>query len=151
MPRRYRGKDINDWFTRLGTFDTKVAELKSPRDKFSPHPQICGRNGGHSLNLHQFARDGVVLLGHACDVCEGKFIFAPDLHGTLTKVGQFEIDALKRIDEYIASTGLSAPEEIVPRLYDGYRQEQITELDVKACGISAVIWATGYSFDYSLA
>jgi putative flavoprotein involved in K+ transport len=30
VPRRYRGKDINDWFTRIGMFDTKVEELKSP-------------------------------------------------------------------------------------------------------------------------
>jgi putative flavoprotein involved in K+ transport len=64
VPRRYRGRDINDWFTRIGMFDTKVGELKSPRTKFAPHPQISGKNGGESLNLDQFARDGVVLLGH---------------------------------------------------------------------------------------
>src|SRR5215469_1221546 len=150
VPRRYRGKDINDWFTRLGMFDTRVAELKSPRDKFAPHPQISGKNGGESLNLHQFARDGVVLLGHARDVREGKLIFAPDMHKTLAKVDQFEIDALKRIDEYIANGGLSAPVESVPQLEDGFRQEIITELDLKACGISVLIWATGYLFDYSL-
>jgi putative flavoprotein involved in K+ transport len=28
VPRRYRGKDISDWFTRIGIFDTKVEELK---------------------------------------------------------------------------------------------------------------------------
>jgi hypothetical protein len=32
--------------------------------KFHPHPQISGKNGGQSQNLHQFACDGVVLLGH---------------------------------------------------------------------------------------
>jgi len=150
VPRRYRGKDINDWFSRLGTFDTKVGELKSPREKFAPHPQISGKNGGESLNLHQFARDGVVLLGHARDVREEKLIFAPNMHETLAKVDQFEMDTLRRIDEYIANTGLSAPEETVPRLHDGYSQEEVTELDLKACGISVVIWATGYSFNYSL-
>jgi putative flavoprotein involved in K+ transport len=62
VPRRYRGRDINEWFTRMGMFDTKVEELNSPADKFQPHPQISGKNGGESLNLHQFARDGVVLL-----------------------------------------------------------------------------------------
>ena len=43
VPRRFRGRDINDWFTRIGLFDTKVEELKSPGDKFSYHPQISGR------------------------------------------------------------------------------------------------------------
>ena len=55
VPRRYRGRDINDWFTNMGMFDTEVGDLKSPRAKFAPHPQISGKNGGESLNLHQFA------------------------------------------------------------------------------------------------
>jgi putative flavoprotein involved in K+ transport len=150
VPRRYRGRDINDWFTRLGLFDTRVNELKSPRDKFAYHPQISGKNGGHSLNLHQFARDGVVLLGHVRDVREGKLILAPDLHETLEKVDQFEIGALQKINEYIDRAALESPTESIPELYDGYSQELITALDLSACGISTVIWATGYLFDYSL-
>jgi len=45
---------------------------------------------------------------------------------------------------------MRAPFEIVPQLRDGYEQEVITELDLKATSISTVIWATGYAFDYSL-
>lgn len=150
VPRRYRGRDINDWFTRLGLFDTKVSELKSPRDKFAYHPQISGKNGGHSLNLHQFARDGVVLLGHVRDVRNGELMLAPDLYEALKKVDRFETDALQKIDDYIDRSGSKAPVERVRELYDGYSQELLTELDLKACGISTVIWATGYAFDYSL-
>ena len=79
VPRRYRGQDINDWFTRIGMFDTKVGELKSPRAKFAPHPQISGKNGGESLNLHRFARDGVVLLGHVRGAQVGRLTIAPDM------------------------------------------------------------------------
>ena len=142
VPQRYRGRDINDWFTRLGLFDTKVEELKSPRDKFASHPQISGKNGGQSLNLHQFARDGVVLLGHVRDARDGKLMLAPNLMETLAKVDQFEADALKSVDDYIARTGLKAPVESVPQLHDGYEQVQIPELDLKASGISTVIWAS---------
>ena len=150
VPRRYRGKDINDWFTRMGMFDTKVGELKSPQAKFAPHPQISGKNGGESLNLHQFARDGVVLLGHVRDVRQGRLIIAPDLKETLAKVDRFEIDALQMVDDYILRMGLSAPPGDVPQLRDGYEQEVISELDLRASGISTVIWATGYTFDFSL-
>ena len=150
VPRRYRGKDISDWFTRIGIFDTRVEELKSPQAKFAPHPQISGKNGGQSLNLHQFARDGVVLLGHVSDVRSGQLIIAPDLKGTLAKVDQFESDMLKLVDAYIIRTGLCNPPEVVPELRDGYEQEQITVLDLNAAGISTVIWATGYTFDFSL-
>jgi len=119
----------------------------APGDKFAHHPQNSGKNGGHNLNLHQFARDGVTLLGHVRD---GKLISAPDLHETLANVDQFETNALQKVDDYIARTGLQAPQETVPQLRDGFAQEQITHLDLRAAGISTVIWATGYSFDFSL-
>jgi putative flavoprotein involved in K+ transport len=150
VPRRYRGKDINDWLTRMGRFDTKVQELKSPQAKFHAHPQISGKNGGQSLNLHQFARDGVVLLGHVRDTHHGRLIIAPDLKETLAKVDQFEIDTLKMVDEYIVRAGLAAPPETVPQLRDGYQQEAITELDLEAAGITSIVWAIGYSFDFRL-
>jgi putative flavoprotein involved in K+ transport len=102
------------------------------------------------LNLHQFTRDGVVLLGHVRDAIEGKLILAPDLHETLEKVDQFEINALQQIDDYIDRAGLEVPVEDVRKLYDGYSQELTTALDLRVCGISTVIWATGYAFDYSL-
>jgi putative flavoprotein involved in K+ transport len=146
VPRRYRERDINDWFTRMGIFDTKVEDLRSPQAKFAPHPQISGKNGGESLNLHQFAREGVVLLGHVRDARDGQLSIAPDLTETLATVDQFEIDALKRVDDYIARLGVSAPAKTIPKLHDGYEQELITELNLKASGVSTVIWATGYAF-----
>src|SRR6516225_3285199 len=129
VPRRYRGKDINDWFARMGMFDITVEELSSPEAKFAPHPQISGKNGGESLNLHRFSRDGVVLLGHVRDARDGKLIIAPDMKETLAKVDQFEIDALEKIDDYIDRTGLKAPVQTIPGLSDGYAQSLITDLD----------------------
>jgi len=150
VPRRYRGCDINDWLTRMGLFDTNVRELKSAADKFAAHPQISGKNGGESLNLHQFARDGVQLLGHVHGCSGGQLLIAPDLHETLARVDQFEIDTVRKIDEYIARAGLAAPPETLTQLRDGYAQPQITELNLTAHGIGSVIWATGYAFDFGL-
>ena len=50
----------------------KIEELKSAADKLHPHPQISGKNGGQSLNLYQFAHDGVVLLGHPAPLPTGR-------------------------------------------------------------------------------
>ena len=149
VPRRYRGRDINDWFTRMGMFDTRVGELKSARAKFAPHPQISGKNGGESLNLHQFARDGVVLLGHVRGAHGARLMIAPDMKQMLGQVDQFELDALKMVDSYIARMGLNAPAETVRQLRDGYGQEELDTLNLEAAGIKTVIWATGYKFDFS--
>ena len=150
VPRRYRGRDINEWLTRTGAFDTKLEELPSPAARFAAHPQISGKNGGESLNLHQFARDGVQLLGHARDVRGSKLILAPDLYETLTKVDQLEVHTLKLIDEYIDRMNLNAPVETIAQLQDGYQQPLITHLDMKASGVTSVLWATGYTFDFHI-
>ena len=54
------------------------------------------------------------------------------------------------IDDYIAGHGLRAPTEQLPHLSDGYAAPTITELDFKTSGINTIIWALGYSFDFSL-
>jgi putative flavoprotein involved in K+ transport len=54
------------------------------------------------------------------------------------------------IDKYIQETGIHAPEEALPQLRDGYDQPVIEKIDLKAAGITTIIWARGYTFDYSL-
>jgi putative flavoprotein involved in K+ transport len=102
------------------------------------------------LNLHQFARAGVALLGHLRDVGDGKIILAPDLHECLAKCDAQEAEFVKLVDGFIARSGLDAPGEELPQLRDGYAVEAIAELDLGAAGIGSVIWAMGYTFDYSL-
>ena len=150
VPRRYRGKDIVWWMLKSKLGERTVDQLTSPKDKYLENPQATGVRGGHTINLHQFARDGMVLLGHVRDGGEGKISLAPDLLESLAKSDQFEVDTLKRIDEAIVQSGLNLPEEKLPELRDGYAAEIIPSLDLKAAGIGSIIWAMGYQFDYSL-
>jgi putative flavoprotein involved in K+ transport len=150
VPRRYRGKDIVEWFYLTGRFDTPPDKLPSPQKKFAGNPTATGKDGGHTLNLHQFARDGVTLLGHLVGVADGKASFAPDLMDNLAKADQFEAEMLRKIDTYIQQNHLGAPEEVLPVLRDGYDQPVVTGLDLHAAQISTVIWAMGYRFDFSL-
>ena len=64
VPRRYRGRDSISWLVDTGFFDQKPDMLSMSRDRFKAHPFLTGKDGGRSLDLHQFARDGVTLLGH---------------------------------------------------------------------------------------
>jgi len=150
LPRRYRGKDITWWLNRIGFFDRTVDQLPSPQAKFAGNPQFSGKDGGHTLNLHQFARDGVTLLGRLHDANGDWLQFAQDVRDCLAKVDKHEKDTLKTIDDYIEKAGLGTPSDSVPQLRDGYETEVLTELNLKPAGITSVIWANGYSFDYSL-
>ena len=149
-PRRYRGKDANWWFARLGHYDRKVIELPSPKAKFLGKPHISGTRGGHTINLHQFARDGVTLLGRLTGVRAGIVTLARDLHDNLAAADRAEAAFVKTVAAYVAATGMTASNETLPVLRDGFAQPILTELDLKAAGITNVIWATGYGFDFSM-
>lgn len=150
MPRRYRGKDATWWFDKVGFFDRTVDQLASPKAKYASFPQLSGKNGGHWLNLHQFARDGVALMGHIQGAAGGKITLAPDLMEILAKIDQNEAETLKKIDMLVEKTGMNIPVETVPVLRDGYDQEVVAELDLETAGVTGIVWGTGYSFDYSL-
>jgi putative flavoprotein involved in K+ transport len=150
LPRRYRGKDVTRWMDEMGFSDRTVDQLPSPKVKFAGSAHGTGKDGGHTINLHQFARDGVVLLGHIESIQEDRIVLAPDLKENLSKADEFEADFARNIDEYIEKIGLDAPDETLTELRDGYMAELIPELDLKSVGITSVIWATGFKFDFSL-
>ena len=150
VPRRYRGKDANWWSEQLGLYDRTVDQLPSPRAKFAGKPHISGTMGGHTLNLHQFARDGVTLLGHLQGVEDGKLKLAADLWDNLTSADAHEAAFIKSVDHYIAKTGMMAPEQKLLTLLDGFRAPLTRELDLQVSGMTNIIWATSYAVDFSL-
>ena len=150
IPRRYRGRDGYFWAEKIGMLDRTPAMLPSPQAKFSGNPQLTGAKGGHDLSLHQFARDGVTLLGHVLDSRGHKLILASDVQASLAKGDQMTADFVRTVDAYIEKQELDLPTERLPELRDGYDQPEILELDLEAAGITSVIWATGFTFDYSL-
>jgi putative flavoprotein involved in K+ transport len=149
-PRRYRGKDVTRWLDALGFTDMTVGKLPSPRAKFAASAHGTGKDGGHTINLHQFARDGVVLLGRVQGIQDGRIALAPDLRENLARADKLEADFVKQVDQYIKKMGLDAPTESLPELRDGYEANVILDLDLKSAGIKSVIWATGYRFDFDL-
>jgi putative flavoprotein involved in K+ transport len=150
IPRRYRGRDIVEWLSLIGFMDRTVDELPSLAARFAGNPHLSGRDGGQTLNLHQFVRDGVVLLGHARGVEGTALHLAPDAHESVAKADAFEVIITGKVDDYIAREGIDVPVEILPALTEALHAEEITELNLAATGITTIIWAMGYSFDFSM-
>jgi putative flavoprotein involved in K+ transport len=148
--RRYRGKDIGWWLDKIGFFDKKVDALPSPKARFTGSAHVSGTKGGHTLNLHQFARDGVVLMGRIIEADGSTITLAKDLKENLAKTDQFEAQILGAIDAYIDKSGSDAPTDALPSLKDGYELDEILSLNLEDANISSVIWATGYEFDFNL-
>ena len=158
IPRRHRGRDVLRWLELAAeagagpfadTADTlDPDELREERHTAKHH--VSGRDGGHDLNLHRFARDGVRLLGRLEGVRDGTLRFASDLHENLRHADQVAFEIRSSLNELIAKAGIDAPPEapeVELELRDGFDQPQTEALDPADAGIRTVIWATGFSLD----
>jgi putative flavoprotein involved in K+ transport len=137
------------WMMRAGIADRTVDQLESPQERFASNPHVTGKNGGHTINLHRFSRAGIHLLGHVRGGEGTRLAIVPDLHENLAVADKFAAEFRQGVDRFVAHMGLSVPEDNTPELRDGYDVPEITELDLQAAGISTIVWATGYSFDFS--
>ncbi len=151
-PRRYRGKDGTFWAVTLGGMNQTVDQLPDPGARFAANPHLTGKNGGYTLNLHQFARNGVVLLGHLLDVRGNTIVLAPDLCENLAFADKGSDDFKNNVDAFVRETGMDVPSpqpDPIDEVRSDAGENAPTTLDLQAAGITSVIWANGYGFDYS--
>jgi putative flavoprotein involved in K+ transport len=151
IPRRYRGKDSTWWLTRMGFFDRTLDQLPSPTAKFACNPHVSGNYGGHDINLRQFARQGMILLGHVQAVQGKQIILAPDLEENLARADAFAAQITQGIDEYITKTGMEveANRTTAEAPSNGSTSTKaILTLDLQSAGINTIIWASGYKLDF---
>jgi len=92
----------------MGGIEQTVDQLPSAEARFAPNPQLTGKNGGYTLNLHQLARTGVVLLGRLTGVDGYVITLAADLQENLDKADQASEDFKKQIDEFVRKRNVSA-------------------------------------------
>ncbi len=151
LPRRYRGRDTMRWLFDLGVFDRTVETLDTPADRFAAHPHVSGRDGGATLDLRAFARDGVRLLGRLTAVDGDLLTFDDGLHDRLRAADAFAERTKRTIDARIDDAGIEAPPPSDADLArtDFEPDEPPNRLSLEAAGVRTVIWATGYRFDFS--
>jgi putative flavoprotein involved in K+ transport len=147
VPRRYRGRDVFWWRLALGDLD-RTAEQTSPALR-SPGPLLTGVQGGYEVDLRRSARRGLTLLGRLVGVAGSELVLADDLESNLRQGDDYRRDFLARVDAFAKRMELDVPP---PSAEDGVGPSTAVvspeRLDIAAQGIGAVIWATGYGFDF---
>lgn len=149
IPRRYRGRDILDWDIVTGYFDLKVADHpKGPSIRFKAHPHLTGRDGGHTIDLRQLALDGVRLHGKVLGVEDVCLQLSDNLGEMLDEIDQFCRAEMDSIDKFIEENELEAPkEDLAPITWQP--DPGPTKLDLASAGVSCMIFATGFHYDFS--
>jgi putative flavoprotein involved in K+ transport len=145
----------------MGWFERLAADLPDGIHTGKPNPQLTGGEGGHDISPHSLARDGVILLGQLRAIDSGTAYFASDLAANIAWGDEQAIDLLRSADRIVDDQALQVPVADVPDDLEeaGSRSGRTsaerrygsspTELDLRATGVTTVIWATGYRPDLS--
>jgi putative flavoprotein involved in K+ transport len=146
--RFYRGRDVVDWLADVGQYDITVEHDGMTKKKHDTNHYLTGRDGGRDIDLRKFAIEGMELYGRMSGVTGGKMVLEPNLKANLDGADRVYNGINALIDRHIADRGIAAPEASVyqPLWEPGVER---TELDLKAAGITSVIWATGFTPDWS--
>jgi putative flavoprotein involved in K+ transport len=148
IPRRYRGKDGIWWSVRLGITERRVGELADPKMRFACKPTLTGQHGGRDIDLYEFPKKGVTLLGRLLAIDGARLALARDVNEKLGKADAFARKFLTDADAYAAREKLDLPEDATERarLWGDDRPvlAEPESLDLRAEGVTTVVWATGY-------
>lgn len=146
-PRAYRGRDFCWWLGVLGEWD---AEMMKPGTE---HVTIAvsGANGGKTIDFRELAHRGMTLVGRTRGFADGRVTFESDLVDNLAAGDENYLSMLDAADDYARRNGLDLPEEPEARRIPADPAcviEPVLELDLAEAGITAIVWATGFTVDY---
>ncbi|GAA4462518.1 NAD(P)/FAD-dependent oxidoreductase [Nibrella saemangeumensis] len=153
IPRTYRGKDIFDWMFGMGLYDTMRDEA-SPELLRTRPPQVSGVGiRGKTCSLQSLAQKGAVILGKADHADRDTVYLQPNAAEHVLFADAFSAKLKSAVDGYIDQQNIAAPapDEDPNDLPDETAScaSSITTLSLKANNITSIIWATGFTGDFS--
>lgn len=143
-PRQYRGRDVVAWLEEMGYYETTFAEHPNQAKALSStNHYLTGRDGGREIDLRKFALEGMSLYGYLENVSAEGFRSRPDTKQKLDLADKSYVGIRNRIDDYIVSKGIDAPEE--PAYTPCWEpEEEVTELNFADSNIGSIIWCIGF-------
>lgn len=147
-PRAYRGRDFCWWLGVLGKWDAQAPAPGTEHVTIA----VSGARGGETIDFRRLAGQGITLVGRTESYKNGVMIFAPDLATNIARGDANYMSVLDEADAYVARNGLDLAEEPGARKIGPDPQcvtDPILELNLAEAGIGSIIWATGFTVDYS--
>ncbi len=153
-PRRYRGRDILEWWIDKKFLDVTFDSLEDKAISRAAQPQVSGLGlQGHTVSLQSLKRQGATVLGRLLDVEGDRLILSDEAAAHVQFADAFSRKLKDDIDAYLAQAGLLPPPlEADPADIPDPQAECVSplrELDLHEAQVSTVIWATGFTPDFS--
>ena len=147
-PRSYRERDYCWWLGVLGLWDLETP----PQGAEHVTIAVSGVHGGHTVDFRALAARGITLVGRTTSFDLGTMRFAPDVGDNIAHGDANYLALLDQADAYIVRNGLDLPEEPAARVLGpdpACVTNPLLELDLATAGVTSIVWATGFTVDYS--
>lgn len=147
-PRSYRGRDFCWWLGVLGLWDKAATEPGKEHVTIA----VSGANGGHTVDFRKLAAEGVTLVGRTRTIVNNVVEFENDLAQNIERGDANYLALLDAADAWIARNGMDLPEEPqahIIRPAPDCMNRPLMQLDLAGKKITTIIWATGFTADYS--
>jgi putative flavoprotein involved in K+ transport len=148
VPRRFRGKDVYWWLDRMGRFAQTIDSF--PGRQWPPSTVVTGVSGGYDVNVRQMAADGVRVLGRVIGASDGTLAVARNANEVLDEADAAFAGFVAAAHEFAAANpdvGL-AEEEPTGSTALPATVAELESLDLRRENVTAIVWATGYDYDY---
>ncbi len=154
VPRRYRGRDILEWWIDMKFLDATYASLADKSISLSAQPQVSGIGRyGHTVSLQQLARQGVVILGRLQGVDGDALVLGEEAASHVHFADAFSLQVKNGVDAYLAQAGIKPPPfEDDPADSPDPQADCVSPLNCLNLGdakVGTVIWATGFTAEFS--
>lgn len=146
-PRAYRQLDYCWWLGVLGKWDTAAKQPGTGHVTIA----VSGAYGGQTVDFRQLAANGMTLVGMTKSYQDGVIAFQPDLRDNLARSDANYLSVLDEADAYAEAYALDLPQDPDARTVlpdPKCVTHPVLSLDLKDAGVTSVVWATGYRFDY---
>jgi putative flavoprotein involved in K+ transport len=154
VPRRYRGKDLLEWWVEMKFLDVTYEGLADKSISRAAQPQISGIGRyGHTLSLQYLASRGVGILGRLLDIESGTFVLGDEAAAHVHFADEFSQRIKNDIDAYLTRMNRTPPAleddpADIPDL-EAKCVSPLRVLNLQEAKVSTVIWATGFTGDFS--
>ena len=154
VPRRYRGRDILEWWIDMKFLDVLYDHLEDKSTSRNPQPQVSGiGRRGHTLSLQSLHHRGAVILGGLLDVETGGFKISDEAAPHVKFADAFSRRVKDEVDAWLRHSGVTLPQQEtdLADVPDPHAECVCSDLrlDPVKAKVGTLIWATGFDADFS--
>ena len=132
----------------MGRFAQTIDSL--PRRHWPPSTVVTGVSGGYDVNVRQMVADGIRVLGRVVGASDDTLAVARNANEVLDEADAAFVGFLAAAREFTAANpgvGLAEEESTGSPALPATVAE-VESLDLRRENVAAIVWATGYDYNY---